>query len=131
MGVIVKMNGSSLAILVTMILVIITMKMHCTAAISGTRKSNSSTSAPSCNGPDDEECLVIIDMDMELLMESEINLRLLAPSIEIPKPVTGNTGNAGKPSANCGRGNAAASCTPDSNGNVRPCEAIYGCRQGS
>ncbi|KAA8547900.1 hypothetical protein F0562_004329 [Nyssa sinensis] len=99
MGVLVK-KSFSLAILV---MILVNTMVHSIAAISGT-KSNSTAS---CNGADDE-CL-IIDVDLEFLLDSEINLRLLGPSGGTD-PVTTNTGNRDNSAASCGRDNIVVNC---------------------
>ncbi|KAA8547896.1 hypothetical protein F0562_004325 [Nyssa sinensis] len=108
MGVIVK-RSLSLAILV---MILVNSLMHSIAAISET-KSNITAS---CNGADNE-CL-IIDVDLEFLMDSEINLRLLETSGgSHPTSGTAKTAKPDKAAAGCGRAAAktvnitSSSCT--------------------
>ncbi|KAA8547898.1 hypothetical protein F0562_004327 [Nyssa sinensis] len=112
MGVMVK-KSLSLAILVV---ILVNTMVHSIAAISAT-KSNSTAS---CNGADDE-CL-IIDVDLEFLMDSEINLRLLGGSGVTDPPVTPKTEDPNKPAANCGRENLRYDENPDKSMEVK---AIY------
>lgn len=93
-------SSFSIALLVMILLI-----AHCRAT---SLKSNGTRR---CNGPMDE-CF-IIDVGLEVLFDTEINLRLLQG---VNETATGNTGNGNQSAvANCGRGVPYVSCLPTRN----------------
>ncbi|KAK9272150.1 hypothetical protein L1049_002521 [Liquidambar formosana] len=97
-------SGFCVALLAMMMVVM----AHCRANASLTNNDNSR----GCNGPV-HEC----DSQLELLLDTEINVRLLA---EVGVPVTTNTFVPTSPVANCGRNTRnTISCLQSGKNNCR------------